>query len=344
MPPERFLGALDLELGQRGPGVRPRTVFVGGGTPTALSAPLLRRFFEILADRLDLSRVVEFSVEANPEDLDDARVAELARADVGRVSLGAQSFDPATLAALGRAHDAESVRSSVRRLRAAGVARVSLDLIFGAPGQSLASLDADLDALVELAPEHVSTYGLTYEPGTALTRSRDRGDVHAADEEHELSLFRRVRSRLSAEGYEHYEVSNFARPGSRCLHNLNYWRNGPHLGFGPSAVGFLDGTRRRNIPGTAAWCAALERGDDPMAETERLPEGRALRETLMVGLRLRRGVRLDHLARRHGGLEGLDLDAVARLRRDGLLDPSPERLRMTDRGLELADHVAAELL
>lgn len=269
---------------------------------------------------------------------------ELARAGVDRVSLGAQSFDPDTLATLGRAHDAEAIAGAVRRLRAAGVSAVSIDLIFGAPGQTLDRLDRDVDALLELAPEHVSTYGLTYEPGTDLTRARDRGEVDAAPEEHELALYRRLRDRLVEAGYAHYEVSNFARPGARCRHNLAYWRNRPHAAFGPGAAGFAGGERRRNVRGTAAWCARLERGEDPVGEVERLPPERALRESVMVGLRLRRGVRLDHLARRHGSLAGLDLAAVERLRRDGLLDPDPERLRLSDRGLEVADWVTAALL
>jgi len=324
--------------------VRPKTVFVGGGTPTALAPEDLARFFEIIDAHVDRSRVVEFSVEANPEDLDSAKIACLAAAGVNRVNLGVQSFQPDVLETLGRAHDADRVRDSVRRIRAAKIPRIGLDLIFGVPGQSRAGLDADIDALLALAPDHISTYGLTYEPGTALTRARDRGDVVIQDEDDELALYRRLRERLAAAGFEHYEVSNFARPGARCRHNLTYWRDRSHLGVGPSAVSFMDGERRKNLPGLAAWCAALERGEDPVGETERLTPAHALRERVMVALRLRHGIRLDQLRRASPDLDGLDLETVGRLREQHLLTDDPNRLELTERGLELSDYVTAELL
>ena len=343
--PVRFLRGLELEVGRLQRRHAPRTIFVGGGTPTVLKPDDLQAFFQILWKRFDRSRLTEFSIEANPENLRPDRIACLVENGITRVSLGAQSFDPGSLRFLGRRHAPDTIRNAVSNLRRAGLSRINLDLIYGLPGQTKASLDADLSQLLRLDSDHVSAYALTYEPGTALTASRDRGELHPLRDEQELELYRLVRDRLRAAGYHQYEVSNFARPGARCRHNLTYWRNRSYLGLGPSAVSYVDGTRRKNHADLATWCDRLERGLDPTMEQETLETSRSLRETVMLALRTPSGVTDASLRRRHGvGFEALDPARLTHLVEHDLLRWTPERIRPTARGLEMADGLAAALL
>ncbi len=341
----RYLENLDRELARRAHGMGVRTLYIGGGTPTALTGTELERFFSLLRRHLNLERCVEASIEANPEDLDSPRVDHLARGGVTRVSLGAQSFDPDVLRRLGRRHAPDDTRIAVHRLRSAGIPQVNLDLIFGVPGQSLASLQRDLDAVVELAPDHVSAYGLTYETGTAYDRARTWGRLEPMSEDLELEMFRTIRRTLMDAGWAHYELSNYAKPGARSLHNLTYWRNQPSLGVGPSAVSYVGGIRRKNATQLETWCARLEAGSDPTEEEEDLSPLRSLRETVMLGLRTRSGISEARLRRRYGrGIDALDGEALVSLERDGLIRRTSRCLRLTRQGIEVADHVAAALL
>lgn len=345
---ERYLGALELEVGRaslltdREHALR--TIFVGGGTPSFLSPSDLGRFFAILRTGFDHSAVAEFSLEANPEDLDDERVAVLVKSGVTRVSIGAQSFDPRSLRMLGRRHRAADIRGAVERLRHAGVRSVGLDLIVSIPGQTREGALIDLDHALAVAPDHISVYCLTYEPGTGITGALERGRLTPHPPEEELLRMHLARDRIEGRGLRRYEVSNYARPGHRCQHNLTYWRNRDHLGIGPGAVAFVDGVRRKNHPDLKTWCERLEAGLDPAQESERLEPAHSLRETVMVGIRTRGGVSDRWLRARHGvGLATLDGRALARLREEGLIDPDPLRIRLTARGFEVADAVAAEL-
>src|SRR5262249_27616686 len=195
-----------------------RTVFLGGGTPTHLSATQLERLLASLNRWLPLADGGEFSIEANPDSLDAAKVRVLADHGITRVSLGAQSFQSNVLAALDRRHRPDEIPRAIERVRSR-IEQVSLDLIFGAPGQTLAEWHDDLRQALFLHPDHVSTYGLTYEKGTPLWKQRERGDVKALDEETELAMYQAAIDVLEAAGFEHYEISNFARPGRRCRHN-----------------------------------------------------------------------------------------------------------------------------
>lgn len=305
----------------------------------------MAEFLDVLRSGFDLSGLREFSVEANPEGL-DARYAEiLAGGGVTRVSLGAQSFSAATLRMLGRRHDADHIRAAAGAVRAAGIRHLGFDLIVAVPGQTPESLDADLDAAIALAPDHVSVYCLTYEDGTGMTGALRRGRLRAATNDEELAFLRQARGRLEAAGLLRYEISNYARAGARCQHNRTYWRNQAHLGVGPGAVAFVDGVRRKNHPVLAEWCGRLEQGLDPAIERERLEPRAAVGETLMMGLRTTVGVSEKRLRFQHAcGFEALDTDAIERLRLQGLVVGQPRRMRLTDRGFELADAIAAELL
>ena len=343
----RFTDALTREIrhwgGDRGGHAppRPTTVFVGGGTPTLLRPELWSRLLAALREAGMLDRVEEFTVEANPETLTPDLLKTLTAGGVNRLSIGAQTFQPRLLKALERWHDPASVPRAVELARAAGVDNVNLDLIFAVPGQRLDELDADLDAVLALAPEHVSSYGLTYEPNTTLGMKLKLGRVHAVDEDRELAMYRRVIERLGGAGFEHYETSNFARPGRRCEHNLRYWRSANYLGLGPSASSHVDGRRWKN----EAHLGRYVRGcpTPPRVDEEALTETQRIGERLMLGLRLREGVDLGFI-RDHIDGDAPRAAAIADLRERGYLEYAGDRLRLTDKALPVADAVIAAVL
>ncbi|MEO0965538.1 MAG: radical SAM family heme chaperone HemW [Planctomycetota bacterium] len=319
----------------------PRTIYVGGGTPTLLEAGTWTGLMQRLAERIDLSPLREFSVEANPETVTPGLLATLRNLGVNRLSIGCQSFQPDLLATLERAHDPATVRSAVAMARDAGIANLSLDLIYAVPGQSLDQLDADLDALLDLAPDHLSCYSLIFEPGTALTAHRDLGRVRPIDNDLEAAMYRRVIDRLHDAGYEHYEVSNWARPDRACEHNLAYWTGGHWLGLGPSAASHIDGLRWKNTPHLGRYLASP--GDPPIRDVERLAPDAALGEALMLRLRLRQGVSLDWLDPRVP-TGSTRRDTIDRYTATGMMAITEHRLRLTDRGLMVADALLGELL
>ena len=344
--PEAYLDALDRELARRAPeGFAPETIFVGGGTPTVLSAGELSRLGGILRARCDLSGLREWTVEANPGTLDRERIDALLAGGVDRVSVGVQSFDDRVLRSVGRIHDAAQARAAVRDLLAAGVPRVSVDLLFAIPGQDEATFARDLDEAIALGTTHLSCYALLYEEGTTMTARERRGLVRRQDEEIERTQLLRARARLRAAGFRAYEISNFAVPGQECLHNLVYWRNGPYLGVGVSAASFVGGTRSSNVRDLRAYMERVDRGEDPAAERESLDPRGALGETVMLGLRLEEGLRFDDLRAR----TGLDARAefaplLRHLSAAGLVAVDDVGFRLTDEGVPVSDGVVAEFL
>ncbi len=343
-PIDDFLSALDHELERRARGVKPATVFVGGGTPSHLSLPETGRLIQLLLAHVDLSAVAEFTVEANPESLSEAKIRLWRDAGATRFSMGVQSFDAGKLVFLGRAHDAGAARSAFRALRAVG-GDVNIDLMFAVPGETPETWSRDLDEAIALGPDHLSAYGLTIEPGTEFGRRKRRGELGECDEETWCRLFELTRERLSIAGLDPYEISNFARPGHECRHNLNYWRNGEYIGVGPSAASFTGGVRRRNIADVRKYVDALARASDATAFEERLVPERQVGESLMLGLRLEQGVSVSE----HRALYGVDLleshsSEIDRLRSEGLLALEGDRLRLTSSGRRVADSVIEAFL
>lgn len=342
----RYLDALERELALRlGAPRRVATLFVGGGTPTRLDHAALARLGEMLASWLPLEPGGEWTVEANPGTLDDAKVSLLADAGVNRISLGAQSFDRGVLTVLERHHDPEDVPRAVEMV-ARRLDRWSLDLIFGVPGSTLESWQRDLDATLALGPSHLSCYGLVYEKGTPLWKRWNRGEVRALDEDLERAMYEATMDQLEAAGLEMYEISNFARPGEECRHNLIYWANESYFGVGLGAARYVDGLRATNTRELGAYLRRLEAGGDPTGASERLdPEPRA-RETAVLNLRRTRiGIDREEFAAR----TGYDLDmlcgaALAKHRGAGRLDDDGRRVRLTRAGRFVADSVMCDLL
>ena len=254
-----------------------RTIFIGGGTPTYLSASRLDRLLSEIGRWLPLESGGEYSIEATPESITDATVAVLTDHGVNRVSLGVQSFRPELLTQLDRIHSPDQVAPAVDRIRRR-IDNISLDMIFGIPSQSLHDWQQDLEMALSLVPNHVSTYGLTYEKGTPLWKQRKRGQVVPVTESSELAMYLYAMDRLGEAGLEQYEISNFARPNYRCSHNETYWANEAYFGFGVGAARYVMGRRELNRRNTRDYIRVVLAGEDPTVQSERLPADESARD------------------------------------------------------------------
>jgi len=334
----------DLEMYRRERPLEFDTLYVGGGTPTVLPPAELRRLLKHISD-CRATEEAEFTVEANPATVTREVADVLVQAGVNRISVGAQSFQVTELRTLERTHEPSDVARTVRLCRECGLAQISLDLIFGIPGQTLKTWRRSLEAAAVLNVEHISCYALTYEPGTPFHQRRQAGLLTPVDPDLEADMYELALDLLPAAGYLQYEISNFARPGAECRHNLCYWHNLPYLGIGPSAAGFIDEVRYKNVTGVAAYLEAIRAARHPWAEQERLPRERRARETAMLLLRLTAGIQRGDFARRFG-VDPLAMfsEAVGRHQADGLLEVSADHLRLTRAGRLLADHVIADFL
>ncbi len=340
-----FISALEVELSQLPTPFRPDTVFMGGGTPTELSTCDLGRLLDLLHRHVDLSAVTEWTCESNPGTLTREKALLLQASGVNRMSLGVQSFDPKTLEFLGRIHSATEAAEGYHLLRDIGVPNINLDLIYGVPGSGLEVVQRDVERLIELGPDHAACYCLIFEEGTPLADLRARGFVKEVDDETERTQYEWVRARLQAAGYQHYEISNFARPGRSCQHNRLYWGAGEYLGVGPSAHSHWRGERYGNVRDLKGYCRRLLSGQPVRAFSERLdPEAKA-RETLIMALRLTEGITWADFK----NTTGLDLRTLCGptldwLAQQDLLEVSPERVKLTENGLFVSDGIFSELV
>jgi oxygen-independent coproporphyrinogen III oxidase len=321
------------------------TVFFGGGTPTFLTGAQLTRILTAVRDRFDLLPDAEISSEANPGSSDAEKFAQMRAAGFNRLSVGVQAFDDRLLAALDRTHTAGEAERALQAAREAGFDNLNLDLMFALPRQTAPLWDSTLQRALALGTEHLSLYALTLEPGTRFERLHAGGKLDLPGEDAELEMYERSIAVLTAAGYEHYEVSNFARPGYRSRHNQVYWRNEEYLGIGPGAVSYLNGRRwkRERLP--ARYNRKVMEGTDLAVESECLDPDGALGETMMLGLRLRDGLPLQRVRARFG-LDPLARYAseISRLSARDLLVLEGDTLRLTHRGLLLANDVLSEFL
>ncbi|QNA92814.1 radical SAM family heme chaperone HemW [Microbacterium sp. Se63.02b] len=315
------------------------TVFFGGGTPTLLPAGDLARMLDAASSAFGLAEGAEVTVEANPDTVTPAVARTLAEAGVTRMSVGMQSAVPHVLAALDRTHRPENVRTAVAAAKDAGLA-VSVDLIYGAPGESLADWESSLDAALALEPDHISAYALIIEDGTKLARQIRRGEVPTPDDDLQADMYELADARLADGGFDWYEVSNWARtPDRRSRHNLAYWRGSDWWGFGPGAHSHMAGLRWWNVKHPAAYAQRLAASESPAAGTERPDaESRTLERILLLS-RIREGIAVDEVP-------AANRSRVAGLIADGLIDPVAAlhgRVQLTLRGRLLADAVVREL-
>jgi len=321
------------------------TVYLGGGTPSWLPADDLAAVLDALAEGFSVrSPPARLFLEANPEDVTAQSATAWRNLGVATLSLGVQSFDAEALRFLGRRHAPEQARGSVETALQAGFDAVSLDLIYGLPGQTAADWRRDLETAVALRPQHLSCYQLTVERNTVFGARRRRGELDELPEPRQAELFRLTHRFLADAGYPAYEVSSFARsPQHRSRHNRKYWQHAPYLGLGPSAHSF-DGRRHRwwNRRQLSFWRAAVERGERPLEGDEVLSDAQLATEALMLGLRTAEGVDLEAVRRRHGvDLLAANAGLVDRLLADGLATLTAGRLALTLDGLVVADGLAA---
>jgi len=350
--PERMRQFVDLLLAEteqwmQSPNVllQPRTVFFGGGTPTLLPIDEMRRLLIGLRKRIDFSQCDEWTVEANPETVNVEYCRMLREQGVTRMSMGAQSFDRTELAVLERHHDPDKIATSVAAARLAGFTRVNLDLIYAICGQSLESWSRSLEAALAFKTEHLSCYGLTYEPNTALAVRKRLGRVQAAKEELELEMLRWTRRRLAEAGLPAYEISNYSRSGEECRHNLLYWTGGDYIGIGPSAASHVQGRRWKNRRHLGEWERAIQSGELPMDEVEELSPRRRAGELAMLLMRLSRGLVYEEFLN-CSGMDARTLFAapIEQYSRLGLLEADEFHVGLSDTGLAVADSLAAEFI
>jgi oxygen-independent coproporphyrinogen-3 oxidase len=319
------------------------TVFWGGGTPGLLAARDLRRLGETVRSRCG-GAPQEWTVEMTPGSVTEARLAALRELGVTRISMGVQSFQPALLTALGRPHTREQVYRAYDRVRAAGFASVNLDLMFAVPGQRDEAWAADVNEAVALGPDHLSTYCLTFEEDTRLWVKLAQGQVRR-DVETETRLYLATWAQLAAAGYAQYEVSNFARPGHVCLHNLNTWRMHEWIGLGPSAASQYAGERGANPADLERWLAGLARGERATEDRVQLTPALLAEDALIFGLRMNDGVDVTAWRTRVPAAPWLAVESLlTRLAEEGLAIWGSGRVSLTERGRLVADAVGAEIM
>ena len=341
---ERYFQALGRELARVPEPLCLDTLFVGGGTPSHLGVAGLRRLAAVLQDKLILVAGAEATLEANPSDVTPELVEVVREGGFSRLSLGAQSLAPATLAALDRDHTPDDVRRAVEAGLQAGLT-VSVDLMIAAPGPSLAAVDQDLEDVLALGVQHVSVYCLTWEKGTRFASLLRQGLLQEAEEDLEREMYEVAIERLEGGGLEQYEVSNFARPGHRCRHNETYWDCRPWEGFGPGAARFDGRTRITNHRSPVTWMHRILSGADPSGDCDQMTPEEAARERIVVGLRRRDGLVRGEFAAASGfSLDALAGGAILSWVEQGLASDDGQRVRLTRRGLLVSDGLWAEVL
>lgn len=333
-----FVQALlaELSLHQRSIAIRPRTIYVGGGTPTMLSETHLSALVRGLRRALDCSGLAEFCIEGNPKNITPAKARLLRELGVTRVSLGVQAWDEPTLRLLGRDHTPEEALKVYDTLRTAGIPDVNLDLMFSVPGLSLATWRKNLEKTIALRPGHVSCYNLSYEEDTEFLARFRSGELDTSQDRDADQFFASM-DLLGAAGFEHYEISNHAQPGHRSVHNEACWRGADYLGLGPAAFSTHRRVRWKNIPDTAQYIRLVHEGRAPVAESEDLDERKWLVERVALELRTAEGMSSDRVAPSLAGKVGM-------LVAEGLIEAGGGRLTLTRSGRAVADAIAEMLL
>ena len=322
-----------------------KTLYLGGGTPSQLPLPLLEHLINGLRASIDLTAVEEFTIEANPDDVTPEWCAAVAELGVNRVSMGVQSFEDDILRFIGRRHTARQAVDAVANLRESGIMNISIDLIFGLPGQTVDSWTQSVEQAIDLAPQHISAYGLTYEEGTRLWHQRERGEVLEVPEEQCLEMYRILVDRLQAAGYVHYEISNFAMPGYHSRHNSSYWDDTPYLGLGAAAHSYDCCVRRYNPHDLKQYIDKVNAGQ-PAYEQEELTRWERYDERVMLGLRTARGVDADRLRHDFGNeaWQHFIREAQRHIEVGNLRVTDDNRYVLTRDGIMLSDTVIRDLM
>ena len=321
-----------------------RTLYIGGGTPTALSAPQLAFLLEKLTDKLDLSYLEELTIEANPGDLDQEKIAILKDSPVNRVSLGVQTFNDRMLKQIGRSHSEKDIYENIANLKKAGFDNISIDLIYALPKQTMEDVKINVAKAIALDIPHMSLYSLILENHTVFMNRMRRGKLPLPKEDLEAEMFEYIIAELEKAGFEHYEISNFSKPGFESRHNLMYWDNAEYYGIGAGASGYVDGVRYKNHGPIRHYMQAVEAGNTRVQE-EVLTLKEKMEEEMFLGLRKKSGVSKKRFEEKFGlSFEDHYGAVVSELTEQGLLVPDRDIVRMTKQGLFLGDTVAEKFI
>ena len=321
-----------------------RTLYIGGGTPTALSASQLAFLLEKLTDKLDLSYLEELTIEANPGDLDQEKIAVLKDSPVNRVSLGVQTFNDRMLKQIGRSHLEKDIYENIANLKKAGFDNISIDLIYALPKQTMEDVKINVAKAIALDIPHMSLYSLILENHTVFMNRMRRGKLPLPKEDLEAEMFEYIIAELEKAGFEHYEISNFSKPGFESRHNLMYWDNAEYYGIGAGASGYVDGVRYKNHGPIRHYLQAVEAGNARVQEEE-LPLHEKMEEEMFLGLRKKSGVSKKRFEEKFGlSFEDQYGAVVTELTEQGLLVPDRDIVRMTKKGLFLGDTVAEKFI
>ena len=321
-----------------------RTLYIGGGTPTALSAPQLAFLLEKLTDKLDLSYLEELTIEANPGDLDEEKIAVLKDSPVNRVSLGVQTFNDRMLKQIGRSHSEKDIYENIANLKKAGFDNISIDLIYALPKQTMEDVKTNVAKAIALDIPHMSLYSLILENHTVFMNRMRRGKLPLPKEDLEAEMFEYIIAELEKAGFEHYEISNFSKPGFESRHNLMYWDNAEYYGIGAGASGYVDGVRYKNHGPIRHYLQAVEAGNARVQE-EVLTLKEKMEEEMFLGLRKKTGVSKKRFEEKFGlSFEDQYGAVVSELTEQGLLVPDKDIVRMTKKGLFLGDTVAEKFI
>lgn len=323
----------------------PRTIYMGGGTPSLLPIGLLAKILQAIADVFGDAADREFTVECNPGTVDAAKLRALRAGGVNRLSFGVQTFDDTLLKKIGRIHTGAQAREAMALARTAGFQNVSMDLIYGLPGESLSELERDLEAMVALEPEHISIYGLQLEEGTAFAKMQEMGRLMLPDDDTVERMYDTMTAFLPAHGYARYEISNFAKPGFESRHNLSYWQDVPYLGVGAAAHSYLEGQRYENVREIPAYIEGIRTGKGVRRQEETMTREIAMEEFAFLALRTARGIDRARFERRFGvPLEAVYADAIAKLKRQGLLEADEAGVHLTPLGMKYGNMAFEEFL
>lgn len=344
---ERYLQALIQELKQYEQKLEFRelqTLFIGGGTPTALTISQLESLFQYLRQAIDFNQLKEVSIEANPENLSQEKVDYLLSQGITRISLGVQTFDSKLLKEIGRKHTGPNVRDAIKRLKAGGLTNINLDLIYGIPGQTLAQVQADLEIAMSLDIAHISTYSLIVEEHTKLYLDYMKDKVALTDNELEAKMFEWIINQLALNGFKQYEISNFTK-NLPSLHNQWYWLNEEYIGVGLGAHGYVSGSRYQNTRSINSYIQRFEQGRLPIVDSNVLSTKEKLEEEMFLGLRLMQGIHLETVNGKYGvKVEEIYGQALEQLTNQGYLEQNAGRIRLSPLGVLMANDVFEQFL
>ena len=343
---DKYILALERELEIRKDEIHlseSSTIYIGGGTPSQLTPQQLQKLFSVLESKLNFSNLKEITIEVNPDDITSEYVTQIRDLPINRVSMGVQSFDDRLLELIGRRHNSKRAVESYNLLRKAGIKNISIDLMFSLPTQTKQEWESSIDRAIELQPEHISAYDLSYEAGSVLTAKLKRGEIEACTDETSIAMYNMLVDKLTNAGYEHYEISNFALQGYRSQHNSGYWKGVPYLGLGASAHSFDGKVRRANISNTLLYINNVLEGKSTF-EIEELTLVESYNETIFTRMRTAEGVDLSYIEQQYGkkNLQHLLREAASYMA-EGYLEEQQGRLVLTRKGIVISDTICCDL-